>query len=164
MKNIILIGMPGSGKSSIAKMLAQKFSCGLFDTDIEIKKLTGKNIPDIFSEHGEKYFREHENKIISQIPRNKNFIIALGGGAPILKKNIEPIKNLGIAVYLFHKPNEIYKHLLFDYERPLIKKNLSAIKFLFFQRHLLYLNCCHFVLNCSELSINDIAEKLFVLR
>lgn len=78
--------MPGSGKSSVAKIFAKKFSYNLIDTDDEIEKADKKNIPAIFNEYGEKYFRQCEHNVIKKIAANQKFIIALGGGCITFKK------------------------------------------------------------------------------
>ncbi len=153
MKNIVLIGMPGSGKSSVAKIFAQEYLYKHIDSDMEIVKKAKKNIPDIFKVHGENYFRELESEIIKNIPQDKNLIIALGGGCVTYKKNFDLIKKLGIVIYLFCRPNKIHKNLMNDKInlRPLIQNYLS-IKKLFSQRYNLYKNICDYTLDCNKFS------------
>lgn len=162
MKNIVLIGMPGSGKSSVAKIFAQEYLYKCIDSDMKIIKKAKKNIPDIFKMHGENYFRELESEIIKNIPQDKSLIIALGGGCVTYKKNFTLIKNLGIVIYLFCRPNKIYKNLTNDKtnSRPLIQ-NYSSIKKLFSQRYSLYKNICDYTLDCNKfLSPKQAANKL----
>ena len=162
MKNIVLIGMPGSGKSSVAKIFAQEYAYKYIDSDMEIIKKAKINIPDIFKMHGENYFRELESEIIKNIPQDKNLIIALGGGCVTYKKNFDLIKKLGIVIYLFCRPNKIYKNLMSDKtnSRPLIQNYLS-IKKLFSQRYNLYKNICDYIFDCNKfLSPKQTADKL----
>ena len=85
MKNIILVGMPGCGKTTMGKKLAQQLGLQFFDCDIEITKKQGKSISQIFEEYGEKYFRSLETETIkSQLPK-ENCVISTGGG--IVEKN-----------------------------------------------------------------------------
>ncbi len=164
MKNIILIGMPGSGKSSLAKILAQNFSAQLIDTDLEIENLTGQSISKIFAKYGEKYFRRLETQILKKILPQKNLIIATGGGTPIYKNNAKLIRKLGDVIYLSCTAQTLLKNLSADYERPLVKNDLCQIKNLLAKRNLVYLCCCHFVLKCDGQNLNQIAQKLSVLR
>lgn len=162
MKNIVLIGMPGSGKSSVAKIFAQEYLYKYVDSDMEIIKKAKINIPDIFKMHGENYFRELESEIIKNIPQDKNLIIALGGGCVTYKKNFDLIKKLGIVIYLFCRPNKIYKNLMSDKtnSRPLIQ-NYSSVKKLFSQRYNLYKNICDYIFDCNKfLSPKQAADKL----
>ena len=162
MKNIVLVGMPGSGKSLTAKIFAQEHFYKYIDSDTEIIKKAKKNIPDIFKIYGENYFRKLESDVIKNIPQDKNLIIALGGGCVTYQKNFFLIRKLGVVIYLFCRPNKIYKNLLNDKtnSRPLIK-NYSSIKKLFLQRYDLYKNICDYILDCNKfLSPKQMADKL----
>ena len=93
-KNIVFVGMMGSGKSTIGLLLSKKLKKSFFDVDTYIEKELGKKISILFKEKGEKFFREYEEKITLKILEKKNIIIAMGGGA-FLNKNIrsEVLKN-----------------------------------------------------------------------
>ena len=162
MKNIILIGMPGSGKSSVAKFLSQNCFCKYIDTDLEITKQAKKDISDIFKDHGENYFRKIEHQVIKNIPQNKNLIIAVGGGSVSYAKNLPIIKNLGIKIYLYSRPKKIYKKIITDKKnsRPLIK-NYSSVKQLFSKRYTLYKSLCDYIIDCDKFSsLREISQKL----
>ena len=156
--------MPGCGKSSIAKSFSEKFSYTLLDLDDLIQKSTSKKISDIFSQLGEIYFRHCEHKLLKKIPLNHKLIIALGGGIVVNEKNYPFIKNIGTTIYLFCHPSLLYHNLLNDYRRPNIPLNISSIKNLFAYRHKLYLKNSHWTLDCSNLSVNDIIQKLNCFR
>lgn len=87
MENIVLIGMPGSGKSSIGQALAQRTGKAFVDADEEIVKLAGMSIPDIFAQQGEEVFREYETKALAGLGKGSGLIIATGGGCVTRERN-----------------------------------------------------------------------------
>lgn len=91
---LFLTGYMGSGKSYIGKILAQELSISFIDLDEQIVKLQGKEIPDIFREKGEIFFRKLETEVLKDILENKNsLVVALGGGTPCYGNNLDLIKN-----------------------------------------------------------------------
>ena len=98
--NLTLCGMMGSGKSIVGKLLARKINFNFIDTDKFIKKKIGKSINKIFSENGEEYFRELEEKTIIDILQKKKYVISLGGGAILNKRIRNVIKNNSYNIYL----------------------------------------------------------------
>lgn len=94
MKNIILIGMPGSGKSTIGKLVAQKLGRTFIDADLKIEETAGCSIPTIFAQHGEDVFRKYETDVLKELCKQSGLVIATGGGCvtrsvnyPILHQN-----------------------------------------------------------------------------
>lgn len=98
--NIILIGMPGCGKSTYGKKLAEKYGRDFIDTDAEIVKLAGKSIPDIFSEDGEVRFRELETEVLRMACGIGGRVIATGGGVVTQKRNHHPLRENGLIIFL----------------------------------------------------------------
>lgn len=99
-RNIILIGMPGSGKSSIGKTYAYHTKRKFVDLDRQVENYFGKPIPKIFAEDGEDAFRQAETKCLKKISRYYNCVIALGGGTLIDTNNLQIIRQMGFVVYL----------------------------------------------------------------
>ena len=99
-ENIVLIGMPGCGKSTVGKILAQKLGRELLDTDGEIIKADGRTIPEIFTTEGEPFFRELETEACRDAGKCLTKIIATGGGAVIKKENRDALKQNGTVIYL----------------------------------------------------------------
>ncbi len=99
-KNIVLIGMPGCGKSTVGKILAQKLHREILDTDEEIVKADGRTIPEIFENDGEKFFRNLETDAVETVGKQLSKIIATGGGAVIKKENRDALKQNGTIIYL----------------------------------------------------------------
>lgn len=99
-KNIVLIGMPGCGKSTVGKHLSEKLDRELLDTDNEIVKSDGRTIPEIFSAEGEPFFRKLETETVTAVGKQLGRIIATGGGAVIKKENRDALGQNGTIIYL----------------------------------------------------------------
>lgn len=124
MKNIFLIGMPSSGKTTVGKILARHLRYRFIDTDILIEKNEGMSVGDIFKNKGEAYFREAERDILRVIRPDSKLIIATGGGMPCFFNGIDFIKKNGLSIYLDVKPEELLKRILNhrNNDRPLYNK------------------------------------------
>jgi shikimate kinase len=112
MKNIFLIGMPSSGKSTLGKKLARALSYRFVDMDKLIVNDQKQSIPDIFRQKGESYFREVESRILHQTKPDHWLVVATGGGAPCFYDNMEFIKKNGISLYLEVPPSELANRIL----------------------------------------------------
>lgn len=147
--NIVLVGMPGAGKTYIggklAKLLVQ-FS--YIDIDEEIEKNEKLSIIEIFEKHSEKYFRELEAKLIQEVSKNKNQIISIGGGAFQNPENITALKEKGLTFYLRASAKELFKRIENDTHRPLINTDCprKAVGALLKKREKNYLKA-HFVID-----------------
>lgn len=99
-RNIVLIGMPGCGKTTIGKAVAMETKKKFIDTDDEIVKKTGMSIPEIFGIYGEKKFREIESQVIKEVAALQSAVIATGGGAVLNPQNVSLLKENGIIVFI----------------------------------------------------------------
>ncbi|AGA76437.1 shikimate kinase [Echinicola vietnamensis] len=98
---IVLVGMPGSGKSTLGKTLAGQLGFDFYDLDEEIVKEEGRSIPAIFMENGEGYFRRTETRVIEKLLQiDSAFVLSTGGGAPCFNDNMTLINRHGISVFL----------------------------------------------------------------
>lgn len=102
--NIYIVGMPGSGKTTIGKALSKFLSKIFYDADSEIEKLAGLSIPDIFKQHGETVFRNYEKEVIMKLTAQDNIIMATGGGAVLAAENRALLVNSGLVIYLAISP------------------------------------------------------------
>ena len=100
MKNIFLIGLPSSGKSTLGKKLSRILNYRFVDMDRLIEKDQNMTIHEIFSQKGESYFREVESRILKDTIENRKVVIATGGGAPCFFDNMDFIKKSGISIFL----------------------------------------------------------------
>ena len=111
----------GSGKSTIAPILANTLGYAFFDIDEEIEKLTGKKISEIFDESGEEHFREIERSLLAQASARTGCVVSLGGGTVASEPNLKVVKDSGVLVYLKADPELIYRRVKFKTDRPLLK-------------------------------------------
>lgn len=100
MKNIILVGMMSSGKTTLGKKLARALNYQFVDLDKLIEKDQGMEISSIFAHRGEAYFREVESSILKETATQKGIVLASGGGTPCFFDNMEVIKGMGISIFL----------------------------------------------------------------
>ncbi|MBI1770225.1 MAG: AAA family ATPase [Bacteroidetes bacterium] len=120
-----LIGLPGSGKTTLGKQLAEKMKLPFVDLDLEIEKTEGKTIQEIFAEKKENYFREMESKTLKKFCSTKtDFVMATGGGAPCFFNNMEVMNHAGKTIFLDVPASEIALRLQKTNltERPLFSK------------------------------------------
>lgn len=156
LKNIILIGMPGSGKSTVGKIIAQKLNKEFIDTDLEIEKRVGVDIPTIFERYGEDYFRNLESQVLKDVCALNGKVIATGGGIVKRQENLFYIKQNGIVVYLKRDLEKLDRG-----GRPL-SKDLSTVKELFNQRKSLYQKFSDFTVD-NDREIQKTCEGVFNL-
>nr|YP_002048941.1 shikimate kinase [Paulinella chromatophora]ACB42731.1 shikimate kinase [Paulinella chromatophora] len=138
--NIYLVGIMGSGKSTIGKPLATALNYSFADTDDVLENATGQNISDIFSVNGESHFRSLEHKVLSEISHYHSLVVATGGGV-VINSNNWGIMHQGIVVWLDLAPNILFKRLSIDTKpRPLLKNShpKESLKILMAKRRSLY--------------------------
>lgn len=122
--NIVLVGMPGAGKSYIGGKLAKLLAHFTYvDTDNEIEKSTGLTVCEIFEQHSEQYFRKLENKIIKEFSQTRNHIISIGGGAFENPENIKLLSQNGFTFYLRTPAKELFRRIENETHRPLLKED-----------------------------------------
>lgn len=159
--NIFLIGYRGTGKSFIGKDLARQLKFNFIDLDSEIVKQKGKTIPQIFSEEGEKRFREYETEELKTISERTNQVISCGGGIVVMEENLVLLKK-GFVVLLSSGPEIIFKRISSDKNRPALT-NLSSfeeIKFMLAQRKELYNKIKNFEIDTGKDGLNDYVKRI----
>ena len=164
--NIVLIGFSTTGKSQVAIGVAQLLGWDFVDTDSEIVKLAGKEIPQIFSEDGEEYFRRLESQLVQQACSRENIVIASGGGAVLDPQNQEMMTSNGVVVLLEAKPETIYERLVHDREksggvRPLLEvaDPLDRIRSLKASR-LPYYAIAEWTVHTDNLTIPEVCQEV----
>ena len=163
-KNIVLLGMMGSGKSTIGFLLSKNINSSFLDVDKFIEKETNLKIHDIFQKKGENYFRDIEEKITLKLLKNKGKVISLGGGG-FLNKNIrkEILKN-HISFWLNWKSSTLINRILKSKKRPIaFNSNENDLKKLINERTSIYAEA-KFKINCETLTKNMIVKNIIKLH
>lgn len=125
---IVLVGLMGSGKSSVGRRLAEKLALPFVDADHAIEEAADKSITEIFADHGETYFREGERRVISRLLDNGAQVLATGGGAFMNAETRDHIAKLGISIWLRADLDLLMKRVLRRSDRPLLQNdNPTAI-------------------------------------
>jgi len=156
-RNIVLIGMPGAGKTTIGKMLYEKLELKFVDVDEFIVEESGKTITELF-DVGESHFRDVESRAVKKLSMGNSSIIATGGGVIKNKENIEELKKKGIIVFI-DRPLENIAGDVEISKRPLLKDGVQKLYDLYDERYELYKKHSDFhIMNDCE--IEDVADKI----
>ncbi len=159
-KNLVLVGMMGSGKSSIGKILSKKLEFEFIDTDNKIEEIEKKTISEIFKENGENYFRNIEELISIKSLKSNNKVIALGGGGYINSNIRKYILKNCISVWLNWKNETLLNRINNSKKRPLAMKfNKIELQKLIIKRSAMY-NLSDYKINCDKLDKKKIVEKI----
>lgn len=145
MINIVLTGLPGSGKTTIGKQLSQKTGLPFFDLDDEIEKASSMTIPNIFASIGEKGFRRLETEAVHRMSAHRGIILATGGGTIMNNENMATLSQNGLIIFLDRPLEEINKNLDTSC-RPLLKDDAEALIRLNAERCDSYLSTADYVL------------------
>lgn len=157
-RSIVLLGMPGSGKSTLGSLLAERLDRPLIDTDTEIVKRAGMPITEIFRCHGEAYFRELECEVIRDVSLHGEAIVATGGGAVLRQENVNALKQNGTLVFL----DRPLQTLLPTSDRPLADDH-AKLRTLYEARYPIYTAAADLrvpVMGTPEETVKLILEKL----
>lgn len=141
MKNLVLIGMPASGKTKLSRLLAQRFGLKQLDTDDMVVEQIGKTIPEIFQAEGEGAFRDYETAACRQAAKAEGAVIATGGGAVLREENMAALAETGVIFFRDRDPHAIAAEN--HGGRPLIGDDKARIFRLYDERYPLYLRYAH---------------------
>ena len=146
MDKIFIVGMPGSGKSTMARYLCSKTKFNYLDLDEEIEKKSQKSITEIFRDEGQDYFRSLETKLLKEIiNKEKIFILSTGGGTPCFNKNMELMKKNGITIFLNTSIDTLIERVSRKNKRPLFNsKNIKETINNMFNERIKYYNQSRF--------------------
>lgn len=161
MKNIVLIGMMGCGKTTISQLLSKKLQRPCVDIDEYLVLKYQMTIPQMF-DISEDYFRDHETECCYDVGCYDGYIISTGGGVIKRKENIEALHRNGIIIYLDRPVENIYQDVDIS-SRPLLKDGPQKLYDLFEERHQSYLDACDYhIMNDS--SLDDVIHKIISIE
>jgi len=161
MKNIILVGFMGTGKTAVGKALARRLKMKFVDMDDLIEGREGMKIPDIFASKGEPYFRSVEKEVAREVSAQSGLVIAAGGGAVIDGENVKNLKSSGVMVCLTATADKILGRTRAHTHRPLLnvsdpKEKISEL----LAKRAEYYARADYRIDTSELSIDEVVRKI----
>ena len=145
-ENIVLVGMPTSGKSTIGRMLAERLGRPFYDLDKEVERRTGKTIPELFDMGGEALFRKEEAKATRELSKLTGILLATGGGTPLSQENLFALRQNG-SLWLLDRP---LGELVPSGDRPLAKSR-EALEQLYNERMPRYRAICDHSISVGDL-------------
>lgn len=160
--NIYLVGMMGAGKTTVGKLIARRLKRRFVDSDHEIERRCGVSIPVIFDIEGENGFRMREEQAIAELVTLDGVVLATGGGAVLSAENRRRLASGGTTVYLHARPEDLYRRLRHDKNRPLLHTPDPAqrLKDLYLTRDPLYRQMADMVLETGTQSVQALAREL----
>ncbi len=162
MKNVVLIGFMGTGKSSCGRMLASRLGCAFIDLDKYIESKENMSVSEIFAEKGESYFREREREAVREVVQRKGAVLATGGGTVKDKENLRLLKERGVLVCLTADIESILRRTERRGERPMLDRQgdrKKAVEELLESRREVYA-CADYTVDTSQLSPMQVTEEI----
>lgn len=156
-KNIVIIGMPGSGKTTIGSLVAKKLGMNFIDMDEMIVKKENKTIAEMFA-ISEEYFRNSETNLAKELSKENSLVISTGGGIVKRKENIDCFKGNSVVVFLNRQPENIISDIDIK-TRPLLREGIDNVYKLYNERLHLYKEYCDVEI-INDTTIYEAAEKI----
>jgi shikimate kinase len=164
--NLILIGYRATGKTTLARLLAERLAWQWIDADVEIERCAGKSIARIFAEDGEPAFRDIEARVIADLCRRERLVLAAGGGAPLRPESRAAMRAAGRVVWLTARPETILARMSGDATTPgrrpsLTEKGpLDEIVQLLGRREPIYRESAHLTVDTENRTPEELAEEI----
>ena len=161
--NIYLIGMMGSGKTTIGKILSKKLQMNFIDTDDKIEKIISMKIVNFFDEFGEERFRKMESSYFLEKSKEKGIIFSTGGGIVLNRENRNILLNDGITILLDTSISNLAKRIQNSSRRPLLinlENKENKLKIIWERRKKLYYNSAQYIINTDKSQPKMIAENI----
>ena len=162
--HVVLVGMMGSGKSSVARRLAKRTARRAVDVDAEIERAAGCTISQLFADHGEEAFRERESAMLASVlATNEPLVVATGGGVVLRSTNRRLLRERGRVVWLRAQPATLLQRVGDGSSRPLLSGDpLANLTRIADERRALYEAAAHEVVDVDGLSFDAITDRVLV--
>lgn len=159
---ISLIGLPGSGKSTVGRQLARRLQLPFFDSDHVIEQQLGCSIREYFEREGEDRFRDIEESVIDELTQKQSGVISTGGGVVLRPANRQHLHQRCRVVYLNSSPDELFRRLRHDVNRPLLQvaDPLTRLRDLHALRDPLYRETAHFTIETGRPSVATLVNMI----
>lgn len=159
---MFVVGLPGSGKSTVGRQLARRLQLPFYDSDRVIEERLGCSIKDFFAREGEERFRDVEASVIDELTQIPNAVLSTGGGAVLRSLNRSNLRSRGQVIYLKSAPEELARRLKNDSHRPLLQVEdpLTRLRDLFAVRDPLYRETAHFTIETGRPSVATLVNMI----
>ena len=159
---LALVGMPGSGKSTVGRQLSRRLALPFLDTDHLIEQRLGCSIRDFFAREGEAAFRDVESEVIAGLGAGPHAVVATGGGAVLREANRDHLRAGGRVIYLRSTPDELFRRLRHDTQRPLLQVDdpLGRLRAMHAERDPLYRAASHFQIETGRPSVPTLVNMI----
>ena len=159
---IALVGLPGSGKSTVGRQLARRLQLPFIDSDQVIEQRLGCSIREYFEREGEERFRDIEESVIDDLTQTHQGVLSTGGGSVLRPINRERLRSRGQVVYLHCSPDEVFRRLRHDSNRPLLQVNdpLRRLSDLYSVRDPLYREIASLVIETGRPSVSALVTSI----
>ncbi|MBC5784547.1 shikimate kinase [Ramlibacter sp. USB13] len=159
-----LVGMPGSGKSTVGRQLSRRLGLPFFDSDHLIEERLGCSIREYFAREGEAAFRDVEEQVLRELAQGPSAVVATGGGAVVRPATREALRAGGKVVYLRSSPEELHRRLRHDTQRPLLQvaDPLAKLRALHAERDPLYREAAHFHIETGRPSVPTLVNMILM--
>jgi shikimate kinase len=161
-QGVALVGLPGSGKSTVGRQLARRLQLPFIDSDPVIERRLGCSIRAYFEREGEESFRDVEEAVLDELTQTHAGVLSTGGGAVLRAANRERLRTRSHVVYLHSAPEEVFRRLRRDVNRPLLQVDdpLSRLRELYAVRDPLYREASHFVIETGRPSVATLVNMI----
>ncbi len=160
--NVFLVGLPGSGKSTVGRQLARRLAIPFFDSDHVIEQRLGCSIREFFEREGEDRFRDIEQTVLDELTQGPACVLSTGGGSVLRPLNRQHLHERGRVVYLRSTPEEVFRRVRHDRNRPLLQvaDPMQRLRDLYAVRDPLYRETAHFVVETGRPSVATLVNMI----
>jgi shikimate kinase len=163
--NLLLIGYRGTGKTTVAKLLAERLGWNWLDADAELERRSRQTIAQLFQQYGEPHFRDLESNVLKDLVNRDSWVLALGGGVVGREENRRRLKAAGTVIWLQADPETIFQRITADattaQRRPALSVGgLDEVRELLAARTPLYAQCADLIIDTTGKLPDEVAEQI----
>ncbi|MEM4408524.1 MAG: shikimate kinase [Candidatus Caldarchaeum sp.] len=160
---IVLIGMMGAGKTTVGRRVAERLGWRFVDVDEEIMRVAGMGVGQIFEELGEEWFRARESEILFQCVGGGYVVVSAGGGAPLLEKNWEAFRGIGVVIYLRADLPTLLSRVGSGEDRPLLRGDVRKRLWKLLEERKSVYERADWILDVDALDVDAVVHRVFAI-
>ena len=159
---LVLVGLPGSGKTTVGRQLARRLAIPFVDSDHAIENRLGCSVREYFEREGEARFRDIESEVLNDLSQNHTGVLSTGGGSVLRPENRKCLRERGHVFYLRSTPEEVFRRLRYDQNRPLLQVSdpMARLRDLFEARDPIYKEAAHDVIETNRPSVSTLVNMI----